>query len=121
MIDRISNQNVSNSTRITAIEKVNPIQKTEDVLKNHEKKANEEQAIPVKKEKIEEVVKGMNDFIQPVNTSLKFVLHEKLNDYYVKVVDDKTDEVIKEIPSKKLMDTYAAMMEFVGLLVDKKV
>ena len=37
------------------------------------------------------------------------------------VVDDKTHEVIKEIPSKKLLDTYASMMEFVGLLVDKKI
>ena len=121
MIDRISNQNVSNSTRVTSIEKVNPIQKLEDVLVSHEKRENEEPSSPIQKEKIEEVVKGINDFIQPINTSIQFVLHDKLNEYYVKVVDNQTDEVIKEIPTKKLMDTYAAMMEFVGLLVDKKV
>ena len=63
----------------------------------------------------------MNDFLIPVNTSIKFELHDKLNDYYVTVIDDITHEVIKEIPSKKLLDTYANMMEFVGLLVDKKI
>ena len=70
---------------------------------------------------MEEVVKGINEFLIPVNTSVKFILHEKLNDYYVNVVDDRTQEVIKEIPSKRLLDTYASMMEFVGLLVDKKI
>ena len=70
---------------------------------------------------MEDVVKGMNDFLNPVNTSIKFELHDRLNDYYVTVIDDITHEVIKEIPSKKLLDTYANMMEFVGLLVDKKI
>jgi flagellar protein FlaG len=37
------------------------------------------------------------------------------------VVDDKTNEIIKEIPSSKLLDAYADMMEFVGLLVDRKI
>ena len=120
MIDRISNQNNSNATRITPIEKVSPSQPVKDLLDDTEKQYNHSQK-EVNKETMEEVVKGMNDFLQPVNTSIKFVLHEKLNDYYVNVVDDITDEVIKEIPSKKLLDTYASMMEFVGLLVDKKI
>jgi flagellar protein FlaG len=29
--------------------------------------------------------------------------------------------VVKEIPSKKVLDMYAAMTEFVGLMVDKKI
>jgi flagellar protein FlaG len=73
-----------------------------------------------KEEKIEDVIKGINDFLQPTDTSIKFVLHEKLDDYYVNIVDDTTKEVIKEIPSKKLLDTHAKMMEFVGLMVDEK-
>ena len=120
MIERISNQNNSNATRITSIEKINPSQQINDLLDNTEKQYNHSQK-EVNKETMEEVVKGINDFLQPVHTSIKFVLHDKLNDYYVTVVDDATNEVIKEIPSKKLLDTYASMMEFVGLLVDKKI
>lgn len=82
---------------------------------------NEQEQKPITKDKIEEVVNGMNQFLQPTQTSLKFVLHDKLNEYYVKVVDDKTHEVIREIPSKKLLDMYAAMTEFLGLVVDKKI
>jgi flagellar protein FlaG len=74
-----------------------------------------------KKEKVKEIVKGLNDFLQPAHTSIKFKLHEKLNEYYVTIVDDITNEVVKEIPAKKLLDTYADMAEHLGLLVDKKI
>jgi flagellar protein FlaG len=73
------------------------------------------------KEDLEKLVKGMNDSLKPLNTSLKFEMHEELNEYYVKIVDNLTQEVVKEIPSKKVLDMYAAMTKFMGLLVDKKI
>ncbi|SFB21588.1 MULTISPECIES: flagellar protein FlaG [unclassified Bacillus (in: firmicutes)] len=80
-----------------------------------------ERDITFPKAKIEEVVQGMNKFLEPTHTSLKFQFHEKLNEYYVTIVDDKTEEIVREIPPKKLLDMYAAMTEFVGLFVDKKI
>ena len=67
------------------------------------------------------MVEGLNQFLQPTHTSIHFEYHEKLNEYYVKVMDDQTDETIREIPSKKLLDFYATMTEFVGIMVDKKI
>ncbi|RAK19941.1 flagellar protein FlaG [Anoxybacillus vitaminiphilus] len=78
-----------------------------------------EQEVP--KEKLEEVVKGLNEFLQPSQTSLKFELHDQLKEYYVQIIDERTREVIREIPPKKLLDMYATMMQFVGLIVDKKI
>ncbi|WP_017435659.1 flagellar protein FlaG [Saccharococcus caldoxylosilyticus] len=75
----------------------------------------------ISKEKLEEVVKGLNEFLQPSHTSIKFELHDELQEYYVQIIDERTNEVIREIPPKKLLDMYAAMMEFVGLIVDKKI
>ncbi|MFS0656794.1 flagellar protein FlaG [Bacillus sp. 179-C3.3 HS] len=76
------------------------------------------QAVP--KEEIEKTIQGANKLIEPTQFHLQFELHEKLNEYYVKVVDDQTDEVIREIPSKEWLDFYAAMTEIVGLFVDKR-
>lgn len=73
------------------------------------------------KEKVEEMVKNLNLFIKDSPTSLKFEYHEKLNEYYVTIVDDVTHEVVREIPPKKMLDFYAAMTEFLGILMDKKV
>jgi flagellar protein FlaG len=75
----------------------------------------------VSKERLEEIVKGMNEFLQPSQTSLKFELHDALKEYYVQIIDERTKEVVREIPPKKLLDMYATMMQFVGLVVDKKI
>ncbi|GEL78703.1 flagellar protein FlaG [Tenuibacillus multivorans] len=75
----------------------------------------------ITKERASELVEGLNEFLEPVDTSLKYELHDKLDRYYVTVVDQNTDEVIKEIPPKKLLDVYAAMAEFMGLIVDEKI
>jgi len=70
---------------------------------------------------LQEIVQGLNDFLSPTHTSLKFEFHEKLNEYYVTLVDDKTKEVVREIPPRKLLDFYAAMTERIGLLIDRKI
>ena len=71
---------------------------------------------------VEKVVDSMNRFLKASNTHLKFVFHDELNEYYVTVVDSVSDEVIKEIPSKKMLDMYASMMsEVLGAIVDHKV
>jgi flagellar protein FlaG len=75
----------------------------------------------VSKEQLEKIVKGMNEFLQPSHTSLKFELHNELKEYYVQIIDERTKEVVREIPPKKLLDMYATMMQFVGLIVDKKI
>jgi flagellar protein FlaG len=72
------------------------------------------------KEQLEEVVRGLNEFIQPTHTSIKFELHEQSKEHYVKVIDEHTEEVIREIPSREILDIYAAMTQFLGLMFDKK-
>ncbi|RFB09492.1 flagellar protein FlaG [Bacillus sp. HNG] len=73
------------------------------------------------KENVKQVINSLNKFLEPNNTSLKFELHEELNEYYVTIVNDETHEVVREIPSKKILDIYAAMTEFLGFVVDKKI
>ncbi|WP_209121462.1 flagellar protein FlaG [Alkalihalobacillus sp. BA299] len=73
---------------------------------------------------IDDVLKkidGVNEFLKSANTSLKFNLHEELNEYYITIVDQQTNEVIKEVPPKKLLDIYVAMKETIGLFIDKKI
>lgn len=75
----------------------------------------------VNPKEIETVVESLNEFIDPLHTNLKFVFHEELNEYYVTVVNPFTNEVIREIPPKKMLDMYAAMTEYMGMLIDEKI
>lgn len=72
-------------------------------------------------ENLTKTIEGLNQFLKPANTSLHFQLHDELDKYYVQLVDKETEEVIKEIPSEKLLDIYANMLESIGLLVDHKI
>jgi flagellar protein FlaG len=70
---------------------------------------------------IEKKIEGVNQFLKSSNTNIKFNLHEELKEYYITIVDVETDEVIKEVPPKKLLDIYAAMIDTLGLFIDKKI
>ncbi|KIO66149.1 hypothetical protein B4064_2337 [Caldibacillus thermoamylovorans] len=124
MVEKLINQEYVSTTRLTT----NGINNQESNMTAHTKRENENYGNPfsepfqkVEKDKVEKVVEGLNDFLSPIPTSLRFVFHEKLNEYYVTVVNDDTHEVIKEIPPKKMLDLYAAIIEKIGLIVDEKI
>ncbi|MGD8190278.1 flagellar protein FlaG [Brevibacillus ginsengisoli] len=78
------------------------------------------QETKVDKDRLKKELDGLNKWLQFSNTHLKFQLHDELKEYYVEVVDDQTNEVIREIPSKKMMDMVAQMHKMIGILVDEK-
>jgi len=78
------------------------------------------QGIPLQKEELQKFADQVNTFLQPTQTHVQFKYHDELQEYYAVIVDNNSDEIIKEIPSKKILDMYAAMTEFMGLFVDRK-
>ncbi|MDT8903914.1 flagellar protein FlaG [Anaeroselena agilis] len=72
-------------------------------------------------EEMENVTDAMNKFMESLNADLQFAIHEKTNRMMVRVVDVKTHKVLKEFPPHELLDTLAAISEYVGALLDKKV
>lgn len=107
------------STRPTPV----PVEQAHRTAQSSEQVENKSQASyepTIRKDDIEKVVKSINHFLEPSNSSLQFKLHEELGEYYVSIVDQTTNEVIREIPPKKLLDIHAAMREFMGLIIDKK-
>ncbi|SFA48407.1 flagellar protein FlaG [Anoxybacillus pushchinoensis] len=123
MIERISSSLSSTYMYEKTTERPAEQQKQEQttVQQMNAKQEEERTSKEISKEKLEEIVKGMNEFLQPSHTSLKFAVHEDLKEYYIQLIDDRTKEVVREIPPKKLLDMYAAMMKFVGLIVDRKI
>lgn len=63
-------------------------------------------------------VNKLNDFMEYSQKNSKFVLHKDLERYYVEVVDAQTQEVVKEIPPKELLDAYYEMQKLVGKIFD---
>lgn len=73
------------------------------------------------KVKVQEVVNRMNEMLEVNNSISKFKYHEDLERYYVTVVNRDTEEVVKEIPPKKLLDAFYEMKKMLGMVVDEKI
>ncbi|MDO4720806.1 MAG: flagellar protein FlaG [Peptostreptococcaceae bacterium] len=70
--------------------------------------------------RVEESVEHLNRELKSMETNLRFSIHKKTKQIMVKIIDTNTDEVIREIPSEKVLDMVAAMMERAGLFMDKR-
>ena len=66
-------------------------------------------------------VDNANKVLFKNNTHLQFRIHEETNEVMVKIVDDISGEVLKEIPPEKMLDMVAKLWEIAGIIVDAKV
>ncbi|SFA88301.1 flagellar protein FlaG [Lentibacillus halodurans] len=108
-------QNEQNSKRMTSAAK----EKIAENSNNTNTALDQEHLVD--KDQAKTIVSKLNELMKPLRTNIQFEYHEKLEDYFVKVVNRETDEVIREIPPEKMLDMYAAMAEFMGFLVDEKI
>ncbi|MGG0720038.1 flagellar protein FlaG [Robertmurraya massiliosenegalensis] len=103
-----------------AIQKSKQVKPIEQHQDKPQKEVKEEHKGKLSKEETEHIVKGMNEFLHPKYTSVTFKLHEELDRYYVEVIDKETKEVVREVPTKEILDMYAKMTEYLGLFIDEK-
>ncbi len=113
----VSSNSVASDSASSAVQ-VRPLD-NEYSQGNSQAKQDEQNPLPA--EKAKKMTESINRFMETTNTNLRFQYHEELEEYYVTIVDTKTNELVKEIPSKKLMDIYASMRDFLGLMVDHKI
>lgn len=73
-----------------------------------------------REKEIKSAVIKINKLLEGEGSHLQYEKHDVLNEMIVKIIDNNTNEVINEIPSKKILDMVAKMLEMAGILVDKK-
>lgn len=79
-----------------------------------------EDDIPVSAEEISQAIEKINKTLAPHNTRLEFSIHDKTKGIMVKVIDENTGEIIREVPPKKVLDMVAMTWDELGLIVDEK-
>lgn len=75
----------------------------------------------IKKTELEKALELVNDALKVADKKFDFELHEGTNRTMVKVIDRETEEIIREIPPKEILDLVEKMTELVGILMDKRV
>lgn len=68
---------------------------------------------------LKSTIRDLQRVSEAFNRRLTFTLNEKLGQVVVKVIDNDTDKVVREIPPTELQHVYERIREVLGLLFDK--
>ncbi len=98
-------------------DKISDLQKTDN--KNTGKKKEEKN---ISSKILEKIADDLNDYMDDLQTDLGFTINrDEDNQVIVEIKNRKTNEVIKQIPSKELLEIKKKMEELTGLIFDHKV
>ena len=69
---------------------------------------------------LKSVLSVANQKMKITNTRCEIEYHEKTKRVSIKVIDKKTDEVVREIPPEETLEMIEKMWELAGLIVDER-
>lgn len=70
--------------------------------------------------KMKDAIDKVNEKIVPTKTRCEFSYHEDTKRISIKVIDQNTEETIREIPPEETLDMLSKIWELAGLLVDER-
>lgn len=118
--DAAVNMRVSSESQLIGGKTAEAVQMKIGQGKAAQQKKIDKTEYPINERVVSEAVEKMNKVIEGYNRRFEYVVHEPTNEIMIRVIDETTDEVIKEIPPKKILDVIASMLEMAGLLVDER-
>ena len=93
--------------------KYKPAEEQEDAAKEREERE------PMDEESVSLMTKELNELMSKINCNLEFQYHKEVNMMSVRMLDKKTQEVIKEVPPEEMLDQMAKTREWLGAFLDK--
>lgn len=75
---------------------------------------------PATEDQIMKAINKANNTLKHNRTRAEFSYHDKINRVSIKILDEDTNEVIKEIPPEEALEMIEKMWELAGLFLDEK-
>lgn len=102
-----------------------PVEKTRESIKSLKILPTETVQVQPEEKQVSEheviqAIEKANKHIRSFDRRLEFSIHDATKQIIVKVIDTENDNIIREIPSEKILDMVAHLWEMAGLLVDEK-
>lgn len=76
--------------------------------------------LTIAEEAIVKAIEKANKALQGVYTRFEYRIHKPSGEIMVKVIDQESNEVIREIPPEKLLDLVTKLQEICGVIIDEK-
>jgi flagellar protein FlaG len=71
-------------------------------------------------QQLESAIRSVQQFVRPMSGSLEFSMDDSTGKTVIKVVDNSTNELIRQIPSEEMLEIARALDRLQGLLVHQK-
>jgi flagellar protein FlaG len=71
-------------------------------------------------EKLEKTIEFANEKLKVERRSFSYSIDDKTKRVQVKITDTDSGKVIREIPTEESLNLFAKLLEFAGIIVDKK-
>lgn len=111
---------ISQSTLQRFSNQSNTSEYKKEILKEHNSFIDSRNNDPLNTEdKVKTALDSFNKIFKP--THLEFQIHRDAGRYFVQIIDDNTQEVIKQIPSEEFLKMVAETKEKLGLIIDIKI
>lgn len=76
--------------------------------------------LSISDEVVVKAIEKANKAISGVGKRFEYSVHKKTGEILVKVLNQDTNEVIREIPPEKLLDLVAKLQEICGVIIDER-
>ncbi|NLF37763.1 MAG: flagellar protein FlaG [Clostridiaceae bacterium] len=103
------------------VNKENQTVKQQTESRSNFKTFNEELQFCDNEKQLDEQLETLNNTLRNENKKIEYSIYKETNTVIFRVIDTKSEKVIKEIPSTKLIDFSVAVLERFGLIADKEV
>lgn len=80
----------------------------------------EAQREKIGEKEVSKAVDKLNKLFEDKATHVQYEIYGKSHNITIRIIDDKTNQVIKEIPPKKLIDFVDKLCQMAGILLDEK-
>ena len=96
-------------------------QNTLDRKELHDVVKHLRESVENQQQKLQESIQELDAKYPIFNSTLTFNIDKQSGRTIIRIVDNDTDEIIREIPPENLLKVTEKLSEFIGLLVDAKV
>lgn len=79
-----------------------------------------EQTKEVPHDKLEQAIKAANEMMKMSDTRFEYSVDKDINREVVKLINNQTDEVIRQYPPAEILNMVTKMYNMFGIIVDKK-
>lgn len=99
---------------------VQPVTQSQDAGRQDLASQQLDQAAPARPEAVKEAVRGVNEALQMLSRRIEFSVDEETGRQVVKLVDQDTKQVLRQIPSEDMLQIAKGLDRLVGLLIRDK-